>query len=43
MEPELDTLVTLTTGVTLLTCVLAIVGLHSYAAGKAQRDRKSVV
>lgn len=32
MEPELDTLVTLTTGVTLLTCVLAIVG-----------DRKSVV
>lgn len=37
MEPELDTLVTLTTGVTLLTCVLAIVGLHSYAAGKAQR------
>ncbi|MEU9522528.1 type II secretion system F family protein [Streptomyces sp. NPDC048224] len=37
MEPELDTLVTLTTGVTLLTCVLAVVGLHSYAAGKAQR------
>ncbi|MEU1048931.1 type II secretion system F family protein [Streptomyces sp. NPDC005897] len=34
---ELDTLVTLTTGVTLLTCVLAVVGLHSYAAGKAQR------
>ncbi|MFG2318014.1 type II secretion system F family protein [Streptomyces tendae] len=37
MEPQLDTLVTLTTGVTLLTCVLAVVGLHSYAAGKAQR------
>ncbi|MFJ4269466.1 type II secretion system F family protein [Streptomyces coelicoflavus] len=37
MEPELDTLVTLTTGITLLTCVLAVVGLHSYAAGKAQR------
>lgn len=34
---ELDTLVTLTTGTTLLTCVLAVVGLRSYAAGKAQR------
>ncbi|WP_164414958.1 type II secretion system F family protein [Streptomyces salinarius] len=34
---ELDTLVTLTTGITLLTCVLAVTGLHSYAAGKAQR------
>ena len=38
MEPELDTLVTLTTGVTLLTCVLVVVGLHSYATGKAQRQ-----
>ncbi|WP_434099101.1 type II secretion system F family protein [Streptomyces violaceorubidus] len=37
MELELDTLVSLTTGITLLTCVLAVVGLHSYAAGKAQR------
>jgi tight adherence protein B len=35
---ELDTLVTLTTGITLLTCTLAVVGLHSWAAGKAQRD-----
>ncbi|MEU0224058.1 type II secretion system F family protein [Streptomyces sp. NPDC006284] len=35
---ELDTLVTLTTGITLLTCTLAVVGVHSYAAGKAQRD-----
>ncbi|MGC9381111.1 type II secretion system F family protein [Streptomyces sp. MH13] len=34
---ELETLVTLTTGVTLLTCALAVMGLHSYAAGKAQR------
>ena len=33
----LETLVTLTTGITLLTCVLAVVGLHSYAAGRAQR------
>ncbi|MGC9495199.1 type II secretion system F family protein [Streptomyces sp. WG7] len=34
---ELETLITLTTGVTLLTCALAVMGLHSYAAGKAQR------
>ncbi|MFB7090907.1 type II secretion system F family protein [Streptomyces sp. NPDC056296] len=34
---ELETLVTLTTGITLLTCALAVMGLHSYAAGKAQR------
>ncbi|ANJ09260.1 type II secretion system F family protein [Streptomyces parvulus] len=34
---NLDTLVTLTTGITLLTCVLAVVGLHAYAAGRAQR------
>ncbi len=35
---ELETLVTLTTGITLLTCVLAVVGVHSYAAGRAQRQ-----
>ncbi|MEV5545508.1 type II secretion system F family protein [Streptomyces sp. NPDC052309] len=35
---ELENLVTLTTGITLLTCVLAVVGLHSYATGKAQRQ-----
>ncbi|MFB8747741.1 type II secretion system F family protein [Streptomyces parvulus] len=34
---NLDTLVTLTTGITLLTCVLAVVGLHAYTAGRAQR------
>ncbi|MEU3978687.1 type II secretion system F family protein [Streptomyces sp. NPDC026672] len=34
---ELHTLVTLTTGVTLLTCVLAVAGLHVYASGRAQR------
>ncbi|MCF2125951.1 type II secretion system F family protein [Strepomyces sp. STD 3.1] len=34
---KLESLVTLTTGITLLTCVLAVVGLHSYAAGRAQR------
>ncbi|MEV7791493.1 type II secretion system F family protein [Streptomyces sp. NPDC087512] len=35
---ELHTLVTLTTGVTLLACVLAVIGVHSYATGKARRD-----
>jgi tight adherence protein B len=35
---DLQSLITLTTGVTLLTCVLAVVGLHSYATGKAQRQ-----
>ncbi|MFC9679954.1 type II secretion system F family protein [Streptomyces sp. NPDC056948] len=35
---DLQTLITLTTGITLLTCVLAVVGLHSYATGKAQRQ-----
>ncbi|PZT68687.1 hypothetical protein DN402_13050 [Streptomyces sp. SW4] len=35
---ELSTLVTLTTGVTLLTCVLAVAGVHFYAAGRAQRQ-----
>jgi tight adherence protein B len=34
---ELETLVTLTTGIALLTCVLAVVGVHTYAKGKAQR------
>ncbi|MEV5355156.1 type II secretion system F family protein [Streptomyces sp. NPDC086081] len=35
---ELHQLITLTTGITLLTCVLAVIGLHSYAMGKAQRQ-----
>ncbi|MEU4655310.1 type II secretion system F family protein [Streptomyces sp. NPDC023723] len=35
---ELSALVPLTTGITLLTCVLAVAGLHSYAAGRAQRQ-----
>jgi tight adherence protein B len=35
---ELNTLVGLTTGITLLICVLAVVGLHAYAAGRAQRQ-----
>ncbi|WP_406440055.1 type II secretion system F family protein [Streptomyces sp. NBC_00631] len=34
---SLHDLVTLTTGVTLLTCLLAVVGLHTYASGRAQR------
>ncbi|QKW29177.1 type II secretion system F family protein [Streptomyces seoulensis] len=34
---ELSTLVPLTTGVTLLTCVLAVLGLHAYSTGRAQR------
>jgi tight adherence protein B len=34
---ELSTLVTLTVGATLLTCVLAVIGLHAYASGRAQR------
>ncbi|KDQ69213.1 type II secretion system F family protein [Streptomyces halstedii] len=34
----MDNLAPLTLGVTLLCCVLAVVGLHSYTAGKAQRD-----
>jgi tight adherence protein B len=34
---DLQTLVTLTTGITLLTCVLGVMGLHAYAMGKAQR------
>ncbi|GGS89943.1 type II secretion system F family protein [Streptomyces chromofuscus] len=35
---ELQTLVSLTTGVTLLTCALAVAGLHAYATGRAQRQ-----
>ncbi|MFD7132725.1 type II secretion system F family protein [Streptomyces sp. NPDC059894] len=34
---DLNTLITLTTGVTLLTCVLAVAGLHTYGRGRAQR------
>nr|BFD82965.1 type II secretion system F family protein [Streptomyces sp. Xyl84] len=34
---DLSTLVTLTTGAALLTCVLAVLGLHAYATGRAQR------
>ncbi|MEU9355126.1 type II secretion system F family protein [Streptomyces griseoloalbus] len=35
---DLQNLITLTTGVALLTCVLAVVGVHFYAAGRAQRQ-----
>ncbi|MEU1848179.1 type II secretion system F family protein [Streptomyces sp. NPDC019990] len=35
---ELHQLITLTTGITLLTCALAVAGLHSYATGRAQRQ-----
>lgn len=35
---ELQTLVTLTTGITLLTCIFAVLGLHAYSTGKAQRQ-----
>ncbi|WP_406725758.1 type II secretion system F family protein [Streptomyces sp. GD-15H] len=35
---DLQNLITLTTGIALLTCVLAVVGVHSYAMGKAQRQ-----
>ncbi|MFB9464227.1 type II secretion system F family protein [Streptomyces cinereospinus] len=35
---DLKTLVPLTTGVTLLACVLAVAGLHAYAMGRAQRQ-----
>jgi tight adherence protein B len=35
---ELNTLVSLTTGVALLTCVLAVAGVHAYATGRAQRQ-----
>lgn len=33
-----DNLVPLTIGVTLLTCVLVVMGIHAYASGRAQRD-----
>ncbi|MER6148636.1 type II secretion system F family protein [Streptomyces hirsutus] len=35
---DLQNLITLTTGIALLTCVLAVVGVHLYAAGRAQRQ-----
>ncbi|MBK3647202.1 MULTISPECIES: type II secretion system F family protein [Streptomyces] len=34
---DLQDLVALTTGITLLTCVLAVMGLHAYATGRAER------
>ncbi|WP_406007014.1 type II secretion system F family protein [Streptomyces sp. NBC_00637] len=34
---DLETLITLTTGGTLLTCALAVAGVHAYARGRAQR------
>ncbi|WP_019072775.1 type II secretion system F family protein [Streptomyces hokutonensis] len=34
---DLQTIVTLTTGITLLTCVLGVAGVHAYATGRAQR------
>ncbi|MEU5091198.1 type II secretion system F family protein [Streptomyces sp. NPDC021356] len=34
---DLSTLVTLTTGITLLACVLAVTGVHAYSTGRAQR------
>ncbi|MES5816715.1 type II secretion system F family protein [Streptomyces sp. RG80] len=34
---DLQALIKLTTGIALLTCVLAVAGLHAYAMGKAQR------
>ncbi|QJT03780.1 hypothetical protein G9272_28745 [Streptomyces asoensis] len=34
---ELETLITLTTGGTLLTCALAVAGLHAYARGRDRR------
>lgn len=37
---DLSTLITLTTGVTLLTCVLAVMGLHAYTTG---RDRRAAL
>ncbi len=37
MAMELHTLVQLTTGVALLTCVLAVAGVHAYASGRARR------
>ncbi|MDR6975717.1 tight adherence protein B [Streptomyces sp. 3330] len=34
---DLETLITLTTGVTVVTCALAVAGLHAYTRGRAQR------
>ncbi|MGW1889679.1 type II secretion system F family protein [Streptomyces sp. NPDC002004] len=34
----MDNLVPLTMGVTLLACVLVVMGIHAYASGRAQRD-----
>ncbi|MEU0673185.1 type II secretion system F family protein [Streptomyces sp. NPDC006172] len=34
---DLDTLISLTTGAALLTCALAVAGVHFYARGRAQR------
>ncbi|MFE6824545.1 type II secretion system F family protein [Streptomyces sp. NPDC057690] len=34
---DLETLITLTTGGTVLTCTLAVAGVHAYARGRAQR------
>ncbi|MEV0737513.1 type II secretion system F family protein [Streptomyces sp. NPDC050549] len=34
---DLQTIVTLTTGITLLTCVLGVAGVHAYVTGRAQR------
>ncbi|MFE9924109.1 type II secretion system F family protein [Streptomyces sp. NPDC005774] len=35
---DLQNLIMLTTGIALLTCVLAVAGVHLYAAGRAQRQ-----
>ncbi len=35
---DLQTRITLTTGIALLTCALAVVGIHAYASGRAQRQ-----
>lgn len=35
---DLQGLITLTVGTALLTCVLAVVGVHTYSAGRAQRQ-----
>ena len=34
---DLATLVDLTTGIALLTCVVAVIGVHVYAKGRARR------
>ncbi|MDQ0750969.1 tight adherence protein B [Streptomyces africanus] len=35
---DMDDLILLTTGVTLLACVLIVLGIHAYESGKAQRE-----